>query len=415
MIDLKVSCIRAWILSIFRTEIIEPGRRTMILPNYEIGLQKLHEKLQACNSNAYREYLVLEARLLENLRDDLRYGSTSDLQARRAMIIDQMNRLCLEHLDGVTFNDLCKVEVKSSIRANGIKSHFPQMQNGDVYINRFTIKGFIGRGGFSDAYLAWDRIKDCEVVIKLFSTEKQPEFLQQYVERETKMAYLLSTKIPGLVGTHEVIRFSNGVCFVQESIPGESLHNRITAKGLVKTDEAIATTIKLCNTLELLHSRKIAHCDVKPLNIIIRSPNDPVLIDLGAARYFDEQLKPEQIVISIPYSAPELKTGERVDSRADIYSLGITLLHMLAGLPQWEKSCTIDFDTAPLPVIVLSNAPKDDEIRNHILRCLWLVETDRLRSVLQKAIAEKPQERYSEMKELRDDLERYTTNGYRQS
>jgi tRNA A-37 threonylcarbamoyl transferase component Bud32 len=273
----------------------------------------------------------------------------------------------------------------------------PRLANGERFLGRFVIKGFIGRGGFSDTYIAWDRTKDMEVVVKRFSRGDDIEdYLLRYVARESKLSQRLrSHDIPGLIKTHEIIHSDNEVCLVQEPMAGASLHQRIEDKGIIVVGEAVETAIHLGETLEHLHQLRIAHCDVKPLNVIIRSPGQPVLIDLGAARFFDEALSGQEVVISVPYSPPECLTGRPVDGRTDQYALGMTLLHMLTGLP---RRFNID-DTMPFVPdhVRIGRIPSPQTIRDHIQACLREIEPQTLRPVIARAVADRVEQRYATM------------------
>jgi serine/threonine protein kinase len=283
---------------------------------------------------------------------------------------------------------------------NPSAQRLPRFQNGQIFLSRFAIRGFVGRGGFSDAYIVWDRVHDQEVVIKLLATENDNKYHKRFVDREIKMARVIPHDIPGLVSTSEVIPFQDGVCFVQKRIPGESLGNRLEARKVIETGEALTTIIKLCETLEQLHGRKIAHCDIKPLNIMIPSPGNPILIDLGTARSFSEKLGREEIVISIPYSSIELLTGKPIDGRVDIFSLGMTLLHMLVGQ---DEGYSVNYDTFPGGLDVVT-PPSKAEVTEYIEQRMRHVWPDSLKSILARSLAIEPKNRYRQVQDLRDAL-----------
>ncbi|MCB0213395.1 MAG: serine/threonine protein kinase [Anaerolineae bacterium] len=285
-------------------------------------------------------------------------------------------------------------------------NRLPVLPNGSRFLHRFTIEGFIGRGGFSDAYLAWDQVKDGEVVVKrLPVAANQPDFLKRFVDREIKVARRVSPlDIAGLVKTYEVIQTPEEVCLVQERLPGRSLHHRVRDKVLLDEPEAIETALKVSQTLSQLHRHKITHCDVKPLNIVLRAPGHPILIDLGAARFFGEQLVEAQVVFSVPYSPAELLTGQPVDGRVDIYALGLTLLHMLTGLHAFDDM----YDTMPMPEhIRIGRRPTQKSIRQHIVAALAMIASPELQAILKKSLAEMPEDRYPTMKDFSQALMTY--------
>lgn len=75
--------------------------------DYERGLETLKE--EASHSSWYQEVLLYEARLLSNLQDEQLYGPAPQTSQERQRVLDQLNRLCIQHL-GVSFNDLCRLE-----------------------------------------------------------------------------------------------------------------------------------------------------------------------------------------------------------------------------------------------------------------------------------------------------------------
>lgn len=275
-------------------------------------------------------------------------------------------------------------------------TRLPPLKNGERFLNRFDIKGFIGRGGFSDSYIAWDQVKDLEVVVKRLPKNQPQNHLRRYVEREIKIVRKLSAvEIPGLIKTYEVIQADGEACLIQENLPGRSLHNRIKDKGIIDVPEAVSTVLKVGKTLEQAHTHRLVHCDVKPLNIIIRSPGNPTLIDLGVARFLEEQLDKQEIAVSIPYSPKELFTGQPIDGRVDVYSLGMTLLHMLTGLPMFAN---MD-DTMPLipEHIRMGRIPNEATIRQHIKAALWEIASRNLQAIIERALADEPDRRYPDM------------------
>ncbi|MCB9078277.1 MAG: serine/threonine protein kinase [Anaerolineaceae bacterium] len=314
----------------------------------------------------------------------------------------EMDRLQAELIDlpaafaaGIGQNEVNLPPLEPLAAAEAV-NRLPLLKNGSRFMYRFTIEGFIGRGGFSDVYLAWDQVKDEAVVVKrLPRPANQADFLNRFVEREIKIARRLAPlTINGLVKTYEIIQGDGEVCLVQERQPGRSLHQRLRDKVLIDETEAVETTIKVSQTLAELHRHNLVHGDIKPLNIVLRAPGQPLVIDLGAARFFNEALEAAQIVFSLPYAAPELLTGQPVDGRVDIYALGLTLLHMLTGLPAFDD---MD-DTMPLPEhIRVGRRPNRQTIRQHITAALVMVTSANLRRIIETAVAELPADRYPAM------------------
>jgi serine/threonine-protein kinase len=271
-------------------------------------LQKLKEQ-QALRGLDTPASILLE---IEDLEIEL-----DNLQAELIGLADAAGQEALTRIDS---RQLPLPETKPSA---ALFPRSPLLKNGERFLSRFTIEGFIGRGGFSDTYLAWDQAQDREVVVKrLPLAQQQQDFLKRFVAREVKIAQKLAPlNIPGLVKTYEVIQAEDEVCLVQESLPSRSLHHRIRDKGIIDIEEAMKTIVQVAQTLARLHQYGFVHGDIKPLNIMLRSPGNPVVIDLGAGRFFDEALEPQHVVYSALYSPQEWLTGQPVDGPGLMFSL----------------------------------------------------------------------------------------------
>lgn len=292
----------------------------------------------------------------------------------------------------------------------------PKMQNGDLYIERFLIKGHMGQGGFSDVYLAWDEANPDigEVVLKLYRYDGQPSYVKHLIEREATVSRIFSNEHQGLVKTYSAnwLPSNFGFYLVQEYVSSMNLHQYIESKITLDQDEALDIAIRIAKTLNYIHHNRLVHCDVKPLNILLTANRKPLLIDFGTARFLEEPFEQHNIVVSIPYSPKELMDGNPVDGRSDIYSLGMTLLHMLAGLPIWIKSSRkhIDYQTLAIAPNPLSVIPTDEEVRTYIQRSFYYLRNDELIVCLRKSLEIDPDQRFETMAAMTKELIRCRKN-----
>ncbi len=283
---------------------------------------------------------------------------------------------------------------------------------GDIYLHRFRVKAPLGRGGYSEIYLVYDMTQKRDVALKLYRLDGQLEHVKNYIERDGLISQrFVHDPIEGLITNYEVGKLPNGygLYICQEYVENSnSLHDQLESEYSLDPISAVNTAIKLCTTLERLHQRGVYHCDIKPLNILTTPAGEPILIDLGAARLSDEPI-PQYAVATIPYASYEMLNGEFVDGRTDIYSLGITLLHMLVGLPEWVDSLGAykDYTTAAITPRFLQLQPTPEQLKEYTFKSLLAVPSSEIATSISKAIQVNPDDRYQTIAEFKNDLSNY--------
>jgi hypothetical protein len=161
--------------------------------------------------------------------------------------------------------------------------------------------------------------------------------------------------------------------------------SNLIARGPLQPEQAIAIATQMANALAYAHQQGVIHRDIKPSNILLTEAGHPVLSDFGIARamYEGSRLTKTGITMGTPeYMSPEQAQGENIDSRSDIYSLGVVLYEMLTGVAPFsaETPWAILFqqvNTPPAPLRSLApNVPS------------WL------EPVVLKAMAKRPEQRF---------------------
>jgi serine/threonine-protein kinase len=189
-----------------------------------------------------------------------------------------------------------------------------------------------------------------------------------------------------------------------EFVDGLDLHEYIVKKGKLSPEEARQITIQATKALDHVHKQGIVHRDIKPSNFLIALQNDRLVVkmtDLGLARTKNENMEKEYrltragtTVGTIDYMAPEQsRDSGAADIRSDIYSLGCTFYHMLAGKGP--------FSEGSLPERLYQHAEEDPPD----IRTANAEVPEGLVVVLSKMLEKKPNDRYQTPSELLQDLE----------
>ena len=229
-------------------------------------------------------------------------------------------------------------------------------------IDQYLIEAHIARGGMADVYLARDVQLDRHVAFKvlLSALAQDPQFVKRF-QREAQAVARLDH--PNIVQVYSTGLMPGGQPYIaMQYVKGPSLREQLRRweqQGKVApAPQALAVVRHLASALDTAHKAGIVHRDLKPSNVLIR-PDDgmPVLVDLGIATIQgSEKLTQTGSLIGTPhYMSPEQVRGEEVDGRSDIYSLGVILYELLAGVRPFEADESIAIlhkhvYEAPLPI-----------------------------------------------------------------
>jgi serine/threonine protein kinase len=214
-----------------------------------------------------------------------------------------------------------------------IAPHFPQLE----------IFECLGRGGMGVVYKARQKSLGRFVALKLLAPERARD--TKFAERFTREAQALAAlNHPNIVTIHDFGQAGGFYYLIMEYVDGVNLRQLLRARKFTP-EEALAIVPPLCDALQFAHDRGIAHRDIKPENLLLDKAGRVKVADFGIAKMLGpvnaggpagQSAAPEnatQTAVGTPgYSAPEQKTDpRRVDSRADIYSLGVVFYELLTG------------------------------------------------------------------------------------
>src|SRR5271157_3345117 len=260
-----------------------------------------------------------------------------------------------------------------------------------VFSNRYELTHLIARGGMAQVYRARDRLLDRPVALKVLFPELSVDraFVERF-RREAQAAANLSH--PNIVPVFDWGEDGGTYFIVMEFIDGRPLSAVLRGSGPLAPVRTADIGAHVAAALAYAHRHGVIHRDVKPGNVLITDDGEVKVTDFGIARAVNTEESLTQtgaVMGTATYFSPEQAEGIGVDSRSDIYSLGVVLFEMVAGRPPFLG------DT---PVAVASKHVRDQPPLPHELNPAVPMP---LEAVVMKAMAKSPDQRYPTAEELR--------------
>ncbi|MEO8480012.1 MAG: serine/threonine-protein kinase, partial [Gemmatimonadota bacterium] len=199
-------------------------------------------------------------------------------------------------------------------------------------VGHYRLVGMLGSGGMGTVYRAHDDRLDRTVALKFLPPylSAQPDACERF-RGEARAAAALDH--PNVCSIYEIGETADGRPFIAMACyDGETLKERLS-RAPMPPNEAIRIALALGHGLGAAHARGIVHRDVKPGNVMLCADGTVRLLDFGLAKVADTGgTGPGVTLGTIAYMAPEQARGDHVDARADLWSLGVVLYEMLAGM-----------------------------------------------------------------------------------
>jgi eukaryotic-like serine/threonine-protein kinase len=269
----------------------------------------------------------------------------------------------------------------------------PTISKGALIAGKYKVIDEIGRGGMGVVYEAEDVKLKRSVALKFLpphlagSDELRERFLI-----EARAAAALSH--PNICVIHEVGESEERPYIAMEYVEGETLRERVR-KGPLKPEEALDITAQVAAGLGEAHHKGIVHRDIKSANIMVTAKGQAKIMDFGLAKLQagSSLTKSQTTLGTVAYMSPEQARGKGVDSRTDIWSLGVVLYEMLSGkLPfQGEHDQSVIY-------AILHEEPES-------LKKARPDAAPEMEQIIGQALAKKPAGRYQTMEEFREDVE----------
>ncbi len=276
-------------------------------------------------------------------------------------------------------------------------------------LGRYEIVRLLGEGGMGVVYAARQANPDRTVALKLLSTGRlSPSSLRRF---QAEVDALASLHHPGIAHIYEAgtARLGPGGAgfeqpyFAMELIEGAPL-TEYARRHELDVESRLRLLAQVCDAVQHAHQRGIIHRDLKPANILVDGAGQPKVLDFGVARVISPDRRTTctragQWIGTLPYMSPELLAGDpsAVDTRCDIYALGVLLYELLADrlpfdvddLPITEAACRISGDQPPRLSAVARGTSGD------------------LETIVATAMAREPEARYPSAAALAEDIRRH--------
>tara|TARA_R110000823_G_scaffold91174_6_gene201158 strand:+ start:800 stop:2233 length:1434 start_codon:yes stop_codon:yes gene_type:complete len=206
----------------------------------------------------------------------------------------------------------------------------------DSYVGPYQVLRLVDRGGQGSVYLGWDERLQRKVAIKIHDLPGQ-RAERKALLREARLVAQLDS--PRIVQVYDVIESASHLAMVMEYVPGCSLRELLDAVRPTLAS-SLTVAVDVAGALAIARQNRVLHCDLKPANVLIAENGHAKLTDFGISRpTADGRLARPG---SPSAMSPEQYTGEPMDARSDLFSLGALMYHMLSGVHPYMHDGSLD-------------------------------------------------------------------------
>ncbi|HOE95591.1 MAG TPA: serine/threonine protein kinase [Candidatus Sumerlaeota bacterium] len=258
-------------------------------------------------------------------------------------------------------------------------------------IDKYTLERKIGGGGMGEVYLARHALLRRATAIKLLHTDQSDTTTLERFEREVQLTSQLAH--PNTIEIYDHGVTDEGIFYyVMEYLHGITLARLLELQGEVPPDRVIHILRQVCGSLREAHAHQLIHRDIKPLNIMLcdlgGEPDFVKVLDFGLVKELAIDGEPAvtstNVINGTPlYIAPErLRDPTRVDTRTDIYSLGVVAFNLLTAQELFEGATAMELSQATLASPVprpssVAQQPIPAQLDELVVRCLAKNPDDR--------------------------------------
>ncbi|HET9080423.1 MAG TPA: Stk1 family PASTA domain-containing Ser/Thr kinase [Trebonia sp.] len=267
--------------------------------------------------------------------------------------------------------------------------------------DRYELDGVVGRGGMAEVYRARDLRLERTVAIKTLRSDlARDQTFQARFRREAQSAASLNN--PTIVAVYDTGEdMTSGVpvpFIVMEYVDGRTVRDLLIEGHRLLPERTLEIVSGVLRALEYSHQAGIVHRDIKPGNVMVTRNGDVKVMDFGIARAMSDaqstMTQTAQVIGTAQYLSPEQARGERVDARSDLYSTGCLMYELLTGRPPF---------TGDSPVAIAYQHVRENPVPPLRLDPTLPPWAD---SIVLKAMAKSPNERYQSAAEMNADIQR---------
>jgi eukaryotic-like serine/threonine-protein kinase len=338
-------------------------------------------RLQAVSTTADGTLSQAVARAMQEL--DNRFSTQQIAANQRAEKMQEPAKTLL--IDNAALEKVVKQNEETAASA---KLDIATLKPGDIIEGRYKYIEKIGKGAFGTVLLMEDTVVEERLILKFLNpnVSSDEEMMKRFVH---ELRYSRKITHKNVIRIYDFLYIRGNYAISMEYFPSHTLGGEIVNEKPVALKRAIKFGIDIATGMAVAHQAGIVHRDLKPANVLIDNDLLLKIVDFGVAAaqtQGDTQLTKTGYVIGSPkYMAPEQILGKKVDERADIYSLGVIMYEMFAGVPPYSRGDHMSVmyqhvqGKARQPIEINKDLPL--ELNNLVMRCMSLDKAKRAQSM----------------------------------
>lgn len=267
---------------------------------------------------------------------------------------------------------------------------------GEILANRYRVIKKVGKGAFGVVLLVEDQMVNEEIILKFLNPHMASDdsVIKRFVH---ELRYARRITHENVIRIYDFLTFGRSNAISMEYFKSHSLSYEMHTNKSWNFKRAIKIFIEICKGLRVAHSVDVVHRDIKPANILIGDNDVVKVVDFGlaaAATQTDSRITKSGLLVGTPtYMAPEQIRAKKIDCRTDIYSMGVMMYELFTGAPPYKGEDHMATLFQHIEGKAVAAKEKNPKI------------PDALNSIIMKAMAKKPEDRYQKVEDMEKDLQ----------